>query len=392
MKKPKASLPMCIWKWYASAFSSDTAVFILETVLILIGWFELICFLQGWVNEFTKWNPVDFCGIHHMCVAKEMLWIPDINIIENIRTEFSTQEPPVLKMMSEGIVTVVYSYTMTSACKMNLYKFPFDTQSCTLTLQSFLHYIDEFRIKAYSNASMLTDGSKLFFKTQGEWDLISINMSNNQLHAGGRVWDQLLYTITIKRRPLLYVVIFLLPILYFLVLDLASFFISDDGGEKLSFKVTLLLAISVLLLILHDMLPSTSDDLPLIGVYCSVIFTFTTVSVLETILVNFLKTRSVQAIPKWFKEAAAAPLDTGERASHSPPDLTGETSGETSSIAVLQQILSQLQKAHHLLSAEKQQQTLWWTKVAEVIDKTFTVIYVNGVMLFLQQMWQAWFS
>ncbi len=68
-----------------------------------------------------------------------------------------------------------------------------------------------------------------------------------------------------KRRPLLYVIIFLMPVFYFLLLDLASFFIDSTGGEKLGFKVTLLLSISVLLLLLKDMLPSTASDIPLIG-------------------------------------------------------------------------------------------------------------------------------
>lgn len=64
---------------------------------------------------------------------------------------------------------------------------------------------------------------------------------------------------------MLYVIIFIMPLFYFLVLDLASFFISEARGEKLSFKVTILLSISVLLLILKDMLPSTEDKLPKIG-------------------------------------------------------------------------------------------------------------------------------
>lgn len=68
-----------------------------------------------------------------------------------------------------------------------------------------------------------------------------------------------------KRRPLLHVINFLLPILFFLCLDLASFFIPDHRGEKLGFKVTVLLAISVLLLILNDILPSMSNKTPLIG-------------------------------------------------------------------------------------------------------------------------------
>lgn len=68
-----------------------------------------------------------------------------------------------------------------------------------------------------------------------------------------------------KRRPLLYVINFLLPIVFFLTLDLASFLIADHRGEKLGFKVTVLLAISVLLLILNDILPSMSNKTPLIG-------------------------------------------------------------------------------------------------------------------------------
>ena len=71
--------------------------------------------------------------------------------------------------------------------------------------------------------------------------------------------------IKMKRRSALYIVNFILPILFFLGLDLASFLMSDTGGEKLSFKITVLLAVTVLQLILNDILPSSSDRIPLIG-------------------------------------------------------------------------------------------------------------------------------
>lgn len=68
-----------------------------------------------------------------------------------------------------------------------------------------------------------------------------------------------------KRRSVLYIVNFLIPVMFFLGLDLASFLISDSGGEKLSFKVTVLLAVTVMQLILNEILPSTSNRIPLIG-------------------------------------------------------------------------------------------------------------------------------
>lgn len=76
--------------------------------------------------------------------------------------------------------------------------------------------------------------------------------------------------INMKRRPLLYIINFLFPVLFFLGLDLASFFISDRGGEKLSFKVTLLLAVTVMQLILNEILPCSSNKIPLIGQPCEI--------------------------------------------------------------------------------------------------------------------------
>ncbi len=71
--------------------------------------------------------------------------------------------------------------------------------------------------------------------------------------------------IIIKRRPRLYVINIILPVFFFLVLDLMSFLIDAREEDKLNFKMTLLLSISVFLLILNDTLPSTAEKISLIG-------------------------------------------------------------------------------------------------------------------------------
>lgn len=71
--------------------------------------------------------------------------------------------------------------------------------------------------------------------------------------------------ITMKRRPVLYILNFVLPIWFLMCLDIASLFISEKSGEKLSFKITVMLSVTVLQLILKDILPSTSNKVPLIG-------------------------------------------------------------------------------------------------------------------------------
>ncbi|CAG5972429.1 unnamed protein product [Menidia menidia] len=47
--------------------------------------------------------------------------------------------------------------------------------------------------------------------------------------------------VVFQRKPFLYIINLIMPLLFLLVLDLASFFIGEARGEKLNFKVTVLL-------------------------------------------------------------------------------------------------------------------------------------------------------
>ncbi|XP_029954723.1 acetylcholine receptor subunit beta-type acr-3-like, partial [Salarias fasciatus] len=100
--------------------------------------------------------------------------------------------------------------------------------------------------------------------------------------------SSILDVIHVKRRSVLYIANFLVPVLFFFCLDLSSFLISDSGGEKLSFKVTVMLAVTVMQLILNEILPSSSDRIPLIALFCIGIFGLMMLSLLETIFVMYL--------------------------------------------------------------------------------------------------------
>ncbi|KAK2915898.1 hypothetical protein Q8A67_000272 [Cirrhinus molitorella] len=324
-----------------------------------------VTILLGWANPFTVWNQDDFCGISLCSVKKDMIWIPDITITESIKTEFATSENQYVQLLYHGAVVTSNTFAVTTACKMNLHQFPFDVQSCTITLQSPIHSIEELIISPFSDASFLTFSSKKAFQTQGEWELLSINTSKANVSTLGDPQDQLIYKITMRRRPMLYVINFLMPVLYFLILDLATFFIDSSGGEKLGFKVTLLLSISVLLLLLQDMLPSTATDIPLIGIYCIVIFTLMAVSVLETILVNFLIAKGNQTISVRPMKSSSA-LSDAVKDTKGPPDPETDRSEEhLNTLDILKQILMEFQAAATHQN-QQERKSLNWTRVATI--------------------------
>ncbi|XP_016116545.1 neuronal acetylcholine receptor subunit beta-3-like [Sinocyclocheilus grahami] len=274
--------------------------------------------ITAWINIKMDWNSHEFCGMNTFSARKDMVWTPDIVIAESIKTDFGTKESPYVQFYSYAFTVLSDILVLTTACKMDLHKFPFDIHSCNLTLQSSAYSIEELKVLTFADSEWVTHESKQTFQAQGEWELLSINMVKSNISVGYE-WDmkdQLIYQITIKRRPLLYVINIILPVFFFLVLDVMSFFIDASGTDKLSFKVTLLLSISVLLLILNDTLPSTADKIPLIGIYCSVIFSLIGISILETILVNFLMARGAEK-----RSAASIETTTAEEDPPSPETI-----------------------------------------------------------------------
>ncbi|CAM4420094.1 unnamed protein product [Leuciscus chuanchicus] len=218
----------------------------------------------------------------------------------SIKTEFGTKESPYVLLLYFGYTVSSDVLALTTACKMDLYRFPFDTQICNITLQSTVYSDQEIKMDTLSNAifdkNHIINKSKEIFQSQGEWDLIDITNSNQSTDDDldlGKM-HQLIYKITIKRRPLLYVINIIIPVFFFLVLDLISFFVDSSAAEKLSFKVTLLLSISVMLLLLNNTLPSTGTDIPLIGVFCGVTFCLIGISILETFFVNYLMAKGAE--------------------------------------------------------------------------------------------------
>ncbi|XP_051572670.1 5-hydroxytryptamine receptor 3C-like [Myxocyprinus asiaticus] len=235
-----------------------------------------------------------------------------------------------------------------------------------------MHPIEELTINSLSDVLIWYVDE---INTQGLWELLSVDKYSATNIVLGDTYSQLIYQITIKRRPLLDVINFILPVFCFLLLDVASYFIDASGAEKLSFKVTLLLTVSVFLQILNDTLPSTGDKIPLIGVYGIVIFILIGVSILETILVSFLMTRGAETSLAAPVETTAAITcqDDGVRDLQRPPETVRNENEEQS----------------HTLNSLKT--PLSWTRVARIIEVTFFVLYIITIIVFLSILGKVWY-
>uniref|UniRef100_F6R6P1 5-hydroxytryptamine (serotonin) receptor 3C, ionotropic n=1 Tax=Xenopus tropicalis TaxID=8364 RepID=F6R6P1_XENTR len=89
-----------------------------------------------------------------------------------------------------------------------------------------------------------------------------------------------------------------------MLIDILSFFLPPHSTDRASFKMTLLLGYTVFLLIMNDLLPSTANGTPLIGIYFSVCLALLVLSLLETVIITHVMHRgAMQSIimPAWVR-------------------------------------------------------------------------------------------
>ncbi|XP_028264337.1 5-hydroxytryptamine receptor 3A-like [Parambassis ranga] len=372
--------------------------------------------LLDWQNDFISWDPKDFCGIERITLPTDVLWKPDLTIEE--MTEKDKAPPsPHLSIKASGHVYVQNDQVLVSTCMMQVYNFPFDMQQCTLSFKSVVHSISELRLVHSLTSSETTMWSRELMRTQYEWLFVNMTVDNKTVDPFDIDQDVVIYTITMRRRSILYIVNFLLPILFFLCLDLASFLISDRGGEKLSFKVTVLLAVTVMQLILNEILPSSSNKIPLIATYCIGIFGLMLLSLLETIVVMYLIERdslsqdneadggrsmtdgaghkSSEKEEKKKKWGLCSCICDGS-ADETPAELLkcSSSSALTEEPHAFERLSDELKEVVEmltlLLKSREDQKPGYWTRKTKTINRVYFIFYLTAASLFLLAMFSTW--
>ncbi|XP_033970256.1 5-hydroxytryptamine receptor 3A-like isoform X3 [Trematomus bernacchii] len=402
----------------AKDYKKPTWVYVQMSILAILDVKEIdqtfvsfVVIYMKWEDPHIYWKPHHFDGLDKMTVPTDLLWKPDLMIEEMIEKDKDIPNP-FFTIHSNGFVENVKNLMVVSSCKMQVYKFPFDTQSCNLSLKSIIYPEEELKFQVYKNSSQATEWTREIMSTESEWLFMGMKVEHRSVPRFHQHQSVVIYTITMKRRPLLYIVNFLVPVLLLFGLDLASFVISDSGGEKLGFEVTLLLAVTVMQLILNDILPCSSDSIPLIAVYCIGIFSLMMVSLLETILVMYLIEKDSASkekkadkkkqgnydgdVKKWTRCACVCNVSDeppSELLSVAKEDKRSQLMEESNSLEKHPDELSEAVKGLSLLLSRKEgRKPDYWTRVAKKLDRIFFFVYVTVSALFLVVLFSLWIT
>ncbi|XP_076968153.1 5-hydroxytryptamine receptor 3A [Tamandua tetradactyla] len=392
-----------------------------------------IWYRQYWNDEFLQWNPEDFDNITKLSIPTDSIWVPDILINEFVDVGKSPSIPYVY-VRHHGEVQNYKPLQVVTACSLDIYNFPFDVQNCSLTFTSWLHTIQDINISLWRLPEQVKV-DKSVFMNQGEWELLGVLTQFREFSIeSSDSYAEMKFYVVIRRRPLFYAVNLLLPSIFLMVMDIVGFYLPPDSGERVSFKITLLLGYSVFLIIVSDTLPATAIGTPLIGVYFVVCMALLVISLAETIfIVRLVHKQDLQRpVPGWLRRvvleriarllclgepshphrpSAACPATEtpdcsamGNHCGHlgGPQDLEKMPGGRGSppppprgaSLAV-HGLLQELSAMRRLLEKrdESRQVARDWLRVGSILDRLLFRVYLLAVLAYtatLVALWSLW--
>ncbi|XP_077112469.1 5-hydroxytryptamine receptor 3A-like [Ranitomeya variabilis] len=235
-------------------------------------------------------------------IPMESVWFPDIQIAELVDSGKLLGNSFVY-IDSTGLIKYQVALRQSFVCMFYIFFYPFDAHNCTLSFYSQLHTIEHINLSAW----VASDNLRLQLQTifyPGEWELSYMSSSYRMETDEEKEYAVLVFHIIFKRLSLYYVVNLIVPSVFLMILDIIGFYLPNESGERISFKITLLLGYSVFLIIVMDILPASSHTTPIIDIYFVVCMALLGISLAESILIFHIVSNknSPCKVPMWVRK------------------------------------------------------------------------------------------
>ncbi|NWI95971.1 ACHA2 protein, partial [Pitta sordida] len=291
---------------------------------------------QEWSDYKLRWDPSEFDNVTSIRVPSEMIWIPDIVLYNNADGEFAVTHMTKAQLFWTGRVQWVPPAIYKSSCSIDVTFFPFDQQSCHMKFGSWTYDKAKIDLENMDHHVDLKD-----YWESGEWAIIQAvgTYNSKKYDCCSEIYPDITFYFVIRRLPLFYTINLIIPCLLISCLTVLVFYLPSDCGEKITLCISVLLSLTVFLLLITEIIPSTSLVIPLIGEYLLFTMIFVTLSIIITVFVLNVHHRSpgthamprwvrrffLDSVPRWvgMRRPAAVPLAAGKREGGGEYDVPG---------------------------------------------------------------------
>ena len=175
------------------------------------------------------------------------------------------------RIYNTGEVTWLPFEVFETKCAIDIRYFPFDQQTCNLIFVVWTSNVFDVNVTQGSKGAILYN-----FQNDGVWSIESTSAKTSTETAESMVT----FTLILKRGSSYYVLNVIIPVILLGILNVLTFVLPADSGEKIGYTITVFLSFSVFLTIISSELPRTSGSI--LGYYLIFQLVMGTVVVLIT--------------------------------------------------------------------------------------------------------------
>ncbi|NXB62262.1 ACHA2 protein, partial [Struthidea cinerea] len=203
--------------------------------------------------------------------------------------EFAVTHMTKAHLFWDGTVKWVPPAIYKSSCSIDVTFFPFDQQNCKMKFGSWTYDKAKIDLENMDRQVDLKD-----YWESGEWAIINAvgTYNSKKYDCCTEIYPDITFCFVIRRLPLFYTINLIIPCLLISCLTVLVFYLPSDCGEKITLCISVLLSLTVFLLLITEIIPSTSLVIPLIGEYLLFTMIFVTLSIIITVFVLNVHHRS----------------------------------------------------------------------------------------------------
>ena len=144
------------------------------------------------------------------------------------------------------------------ACESDITYYPFDSQTCDIKVSTWGYTQGEIQLVLGKKQHLDTS----FYSENGEWDLIkAIGYKSDDKSRGDQKYSSLTFRLTLRRKPGFHIINMICPMVLMAFSIPMVYKLPSDGGEKMGYCLTVLLAYAVYLTLISDNVPTTSKNI-----------------------------------------------------------------------------------------------------------------------------------